>query len=108
MPVVTAFEFKDVIPFGDAASETRGTHSGFGATRDKAHLFKERNCSSDQGCQFELQFRRYAETGAFGGLIRDGCRYGRMRVTEEHGAPGADIIEEPIAVCIVKILTASL
>ena len=62
----------------------------------------------DERGEFDLQFRGYAKAGATLRLIGDRRADGGMRVAEKDGAPGADVIEQSIAVGIVKVLAASL
>src|SRR5215470_17072812 len=57
---------------------------------------------------FEFEFGGDAEAGAALRLVRNRRGNRGMRVAEEHGAPGADVVEQLVAVGIVEILAASL
>src|SRR5258707_15163166 len=104
MPVVAAFEFYDQVAAGEAAREAKSAHGGFGTAGNEADFFHDRNYAADSLRELDFQFGGYAVAGAFLRLIGDGGGYRRIGVAEKHGSPGADEIEELVAVGVVEIL----
>jgi len=104
VPVIAALEFYDQVAAGESASKTQSAHSGFSATGDETDFFHERNYAADSLRELHFQFGGYAVAGAFLRLIGDGGGYRRIGVAEKHGSPGADEIEELVAVGVVEIL----
>jgi len=104
MSVVAACKFDDQIASGKSASEAQGTHRGFCAAGNEADFFKKRNGAADALRKLNFEFGGDAEACSLLRLVCNRGDNGRMRVAEQHSSPGADEIEQPVAVRIEKIL----
>ena len=102
--VVAAFKFDEQIASGETASEAERAHGGFGAAGDEADFLQERNGAANLLRELDFEFGGDAVAGALLRLIGDGGGDGGIGVAEQHGAPGADEIEQLIAVGVVEIL----
>src|SRR6202008_1960031 len=98
--MIPATEFNDVIAIGDAARQTDGAHGGFGATGDEADFFEPRDGAIDERSELDFEFVGDAIAGAALSLIGDGPGDLWIGVAEEHGAPGADVVEVFVAIDI--------
>src|SRR6202030_76165 len=58
----------------------------------------------NQRGELDFQLGGHAKAGAALGLLRNSRADGRIGVAQENGAPGADVIEELVAVGVVQIL----
>ncbi len=107
MSVVTTLKFDDEIAFRHAARQPHRAHRGFRAARDKANLFNKGNRSRNQRGQLQLQLGGHAKAGAAACLVRNRFADARIRVAEDHGAPGAHIIQQLVPIRIVEMLPAA-
>jgi hypothetical protein len=98
MPVITAFEFDDGIAAGKAASQADRAHRGFGTRTYEAHQFDRRHELDDAARQRGFQLGGGAEGQAIRRNLLHRRDHLRMGVTENHGAPGAYIVDEAASV----------
>ena len=101
--VVAALEFDDLVAAGVATGQTDGAHGGFGAGVDHPHLLHGGDDLADfLGHQhFDLGRRTVAQPLLNG--LDDGGLDGRVVVTQQHGAPGADVIHVGLTIHIIEI-----
>src|SRR6185369_2499449 len=103
MAMVATGELEDLVTAGKAAGQTNGAHGRLGAGADHADHFDRRDRVDDHFGQGYFQFGRGTEAAAAvdSGLY---CRdHGRMAVAEDHGSPGAYVVNEHIAVRIENL-----
>src|SRR5262249_58620950 len=82
-------------------------HGRFRAARDKPDLLEERNGAADTLRKLDFKLRGYTVTGSLLRLVSDRCNHSRMGVAEQHCAPGADKVQQPIAVRVEQILPSA-
>src|SRR5690606_12241865 len=91
--VVAALEVDDLGAAGGAASQADGRHGGFGAGADEANFFQGRQ-AFDQGFgQLDFSAGGGAERQSAEGGFTHGLDDFGVRVAEDGGAPGADIVD---------------
>ena len=96
--VVAAFKFQNLVSSGVSSGGAEGAHGGFGTGVDHAHFFNGRVYLVDEFGNFRFQKGGCAVAGAsFSGCL-DGFDDGGMGVAQDHGAPGAYVVDVGIAV----------
>ena len=101
--VIAALEFDDVVAAGEGAGEAQGRHGGFGSGGDEAEFFNGGDGAGDELGEVGFGGGGGAETGAGGGGLLDGLDDGREGVSEDHGSPGAEVVEVLVAVGVVEV-----
>jgi len=101
--VVAAFEFDDLVAPGEAARQAQRGHGGFGAGVDHADFLDAGHPLANEARHFHFQRIWNAETDAVCRRFADGGEDDFRRVAEDGGAPGADVINEFIAVDIPNV-----
>ncbi len=101
--VVATLEFDEVFAAGEGAGESDGRHGGFGAGADEAHLLDRWKGLADQLGEVGFGGGGGAEADASGCGLLHGFHHLRGGVAENHGAPGAEVVEVAIAVGIPEI-----
>ena len=72
MAVITAFEFDDFVPAGEAPRQPDGGHTGLGAAAGHPHFFDRRDPAGDLPGHLDFERVGDAEAGAlFGGGLLD-------------------------------------
>ena len=107
MPVVAAFELDDQLAAGEAAREADRGHRRLGARGHQAHALDRRHELADALGELRF-FRRWRAVGQ----RARGCRLHRsddcgVGVSEQHRAPGADVIDIAPAFCIPQVRAGS-
>ena len=87
---------------GHSASKSNGRHGGFSAGADEAEPFNGGIAGDDAFGEIGFCRGRSAKTGGVAGRALNGIDGGREGVTEDHGAPGAEVVDVAIAVGIGK------
>ena len=98
MAVVAACEFDDFGASCVAASKADGGEGGFGAAVGEADFFDPGEVVGDPFGDFDFVGVGDAVGGAVGEGIGDGLDDGGVGVAEDHGSPGADVVDEGAAV----------
>ena len=98
MAVVAAFEFQNLISTGIATSSAEGAHGGFGTGVYHAKLFDGRIDFVNELSDFCFHGRRCAVGGASLRCLLDGRNHSRVGVAQNHGAPGAYIVDVSISI----------
>ena len=100
VPVVAADEFDDFTASGIAAGQPDGGHGGFRAGVDHAHFFHGGHHADNHFRHVHLRRRgdSIAQSPVYGGMygVQDGFR----GVSQDGGAPRADVVDELAAVRI--------
>jgi hypothetical protein len=96
--VVAAVELDDDIAPGVAPGQPDRTHGGLGAGVDHAHHLDRRHRADHHFGQRDLEVRGRAEARAALEHAADGRDHGRVAVPEDHGPPGADVVDVAVAV----------
>ena len=96
--VVAAGHLDERVAAGGRARQADGAHGRLGAGADEAEPLDRRHGIGDQLGQLDLVAVRRAVAGATGGGIGDGGHDGRMGVAQDHRPPGADIVDQLVAV----------
>src|SRR5260370_6696323 len=107
MPVIAAFEFDNKVSLRRPARQPYSAHRCFCAARNKANLFNTWNRPRNQRGQLQLQLSRHAKTGAAARLVGNGLADGGIRMSQDHRAPGAHIVEKLVSVRVVEMLSAA-
>src|SRR3990172_1500626 len=101
MAVVAASHFDDEVLLGVSAGKADCRHHRLRAAAYKADLL-DAVVSGDYFLgQFGLSERRGAERAALLGGFENGFEYRFGGVAEDHGAPGADVVDILVAVDII-------
>ncbi len=98
MAVIAALELHDLLPAGEAARETDRAHRRLGARTAHAHELDRRHQLDDLAGDDRLDFGGCAERQAVDRRFLHGADHVRMRVTEDHRAPRADVVDELAAI----------
>ena len=101
--VVAALEFDDDFAAGGGAGEANGRHGGLGAGADEADLFDGGIAGDDALGEVGLGGGGGAEAGGVGGGALDGFDDGGKGVAEDHGAPGAEVVDVAVAVGVGEV-----
>ena len=96
--VVAADEFDDFFPSRIAPGGTDGAHRRFGTGVDHAQFFNGRVDFSDQFGQIRFDDRRGAVAGTAFSCFLKGFDDAGVGVADDHGAPGADVVDVFVAV----------
>src|ERR1700733_4903519 len=100
MAVVTAFKLDDVFAIREGTGEANGAHGGFGAGADEAHFFDGGVSGEDEFGEVAFGLGGRAEAGAVCRRFLDGFDDGRKGVAEDHGAPGAEVVDVAVAISV--------
>jgi hypothetical protein len=101
--VIAAFELDDPRPIRGCAREAQRRHRRLGARAHEAHHLDRRHHLSDRGCHLDLERGRRAERESGRELSLDRSDDGWMTMAEDHRAPGADVVEELVAVFVPQV-----
>ena len=101
--VIAAFELDDDVAAGGGAGEADGGHGGFGAGADEAHFLDGGIAGDDALGEIGLGGGGGAEAGGVRGGALDGFDDGREGVAEDHGAPGAEVVDVAVAVGVGEV-----
>src|ERR1700722_20844487 len=93
MSVIATLELHDGVASGEAASQPDGAHGRLGAGAHEAHQLDGRHEFDDAPRQLRFERRRGAEAQAVGGNFLYRLDDLRMSVTQNHRAPGADVVD---------------
>jgi len=100
MSVVAAFEFNNLFSLRVPPRQTNGRHRRFSAGIAHANFLNTGHEGADEFGHRHLQGIRYSKTDPVVGGLLDSLDYFWMGVTEDGGAPGADVIQVFIAICV--------
>src|ERR1700737_3876554 len=100
MAVLTTVELDDPGAAGGSARDANRGHPRFRAGAYQAHLASHRDGGRDALGDLDFQLSRSSVTEAVAGLIGDRGDDLGMRVSEDRGTVGADVIDEAVAVGI--------
>ena len=103
MAVVAAFELDDLFAASGPARQADGAHTGFGTRTDQANHVQAGHELDDFFGQLHLALGGCAETEAFQQRFLHRFHHSRVAVAQDHGAPGADVVDVLLAVGIPKI-----
>src|SRR3989441_10012870 len=93
MTVVTSFELDDQIAISGGTCEAHGRHGGFRAAVHEAHDHERRHPPPHFLRQLDFRWtRRPIGPTVLSGDV-DRRKHGRVRVPEDQGAPGADVVD---------------
>ena len=106
--VIAAFELDDGVAPREAARQANRAHGGLGAGTDKAHPLDGGHQIDHAAGQLGFKFGGGAEAQAIGGHSRDLGNDLRMRMPQDHGSPGAHIVDETAVVGRVGISARGL
>ena len=98
MAVIAAFEFEDEVAFGEAAGEADTGHGGFGAAVDHADFLDGGDPIANGLGDGDFAEVRDTEADAAGGGVVDGGADDGWGVAEDGGAPGAEVVDEFVAI----------
>src|ERR1700682_562795 len=98
MPVIAAVEFDYLVATGESAREPHAGHRRFGPTVDHSHFLDRGDPAANQLGHFHFERIGDAEADAARGSGADGFDDNFGRVTQNRGAPGADVIDVLVAV----------
>ena len=105
MAVVVAGKFHDLIASRGTACEADGTHGRFGSRVDETDHFDGSHRVDDQTGETGFQNGRRSETrSGMEDLLKCSENF-RMTVAEDHGAPGADVIDVAVPVNVGEVCT---
>jgi hypothetical protein len=103
MAVVAALELDHLVATGVAAGQTQRAHGGLGSGADHADHVHARDQLADLVGHRRLELGRRPEGQALQDALLHGLDDLRMGVPQDHGAPGADIVDIAFAVGIDRI-----
>ncbi len=98
MAVVTAFELDDAVAPCVGARQTQRRHCRFGAGVDETHHLDRGHRLNDEARHLRLELSRRAEAGTPFGRALEDLDDRRVRVAEDQGAPGEDVVDVLIPV----------
>ena len=105
MAVVAAFELDDLAATGSATGQADGTHPGFGTATDQAHHVHAGHQFQNLFGQFHFAFGGRAKRKPFRGCFLNGLQHRRVAVAQNHGTPGADVIDIALAIGVPEMGT---
>ena len=103
MAVVAPLELDELVPPGEAAGQPDGAHGRLGPGADHAHQVHGGDQFAHQIGHLGLQLRRGAEGQPEVDAVADGLDDIWVGVTQDHGAPGADVVDVAVAVGVEDI-----
>jgi len=98
MAMIAAFEFEDEVAFGEATGEADAGHGGFGAAVDHPDFLDGGDPIANRLGDGDFAEVRDAEADAAGGGFVDGGADDGRSVAEDGGAPGAEVVDEFVAI----------
>ena len=101
--VVTALEFDELAAAGGTAGEPDRTHRGLGARTDQPDHLQRRHPTDDLLGQFNFTFGRCAKRKPVQRRLLHGFQHRRVAVAQDHRAPGADVVDVALVVCVPEI-----
>jgi len=93
MSVIAALELHDGVAPGEAASQPDRAHGRFGARAHERTNSMDGMSATTRRASSVSKRRRGAKAQAVGGDLLHGSDDLRMSVTQDHGSPGADVID---------------
>ena len=105
--VIAALEFDDDFAAGGGAGQADRRHRRFSAGADEAHFFDGGIAGHDALGEVGLGGRGCAEAGGVARGALDRFDHRRKGVAQNHGAPGAEVVDVAIAVGVVEIRALS-
>ncbi len=103
MAVVAAFKLQNLAATGSASSEADGAHAGLRAAAHQTHHVHAGDEGEDGLCQFHLALRGGAKREAVERRFLHRLQHRGVPVTQDHGAPRADVVDVTLAVSIPKV-----
>ena len=103
MAVVAAFELDDLVAAGIATGQANGAHGGFGAGVDHADHVHGRHQLADLVGHGDFGGGGGAEAQAVADRLIHGLNHLWVVMAENHGPPGAHIIDVAIVVFVVQV-----
>src|SRR5258705_4060546 len=103
MAVIAAIEFDNLVAFDESARKTNGGHRRLGARIAHANFLDAWHERTDKLCHRDFEWIRNSKTRA---VLRSvlNCLYDfRMRMAENRGAPGSDVVDIIIAVNVPDV-----
>ena len=103
MAVVAAFKFDDLAAARGAARQADGAHARFSARGDEAHHVHAGHEREDFFGQLHFALGGRAKRQA---VLRGAAhcfQHGRVAVAEDHGAPGADVVDVALVIGVPQI-----
>ncbi len=101
--VIAALEFDDDFAAGGGAGQADGGHGGLSAGADEAQFLNGGIAGNNALGEIGLGGRGGAEAGRVACRALDGFNHGREGVAQDHGAPGAEVVDVAIAVGVDEI-----
>ncbi len=103
MAVITAFKLDDGVAASGGAGDADGGHGGFSAGADEAHFLNGGIAGDDAFGEVGLGSGGGSEAGGVGGGALNGFDDGRKGVAEDHGTPGAEVVDVAVAVGVGEV-----
>ena len=103
MAVVAAFKLDQFAAPGGATRQTDGAHRGFGAGADQPHHVHAGHQFEDFFGQLDFALGWRAKREAVKRCVLHSAQHSRVTVTQNHGAPGADVVNIALAVRVPKV-----
>ena len=103
MAVVAAFELDDLLAAGGAARQADGAHAGFGARADQAHHVDAGDQLDDLFGQLDFALGGSAERESLEHRFLHRFHHRGVAVTQDHRAPGADVVDVLLPVGVPKV-----
>jgi len=107
MAVIAAFEFDDDLASSGRASQANGRHGGFGAGADESHFLNGWIAGDNAFGEVDLGGGGGAEAGGVGCGALNGFDDRRKGVAEDHGAPGAEVVDVALPSASVRYAPAA-
>ena len=105
MTVVAAFKLDQLAAAGGTARQADGTHGGFGAGTDQTHHVHRGHELEDFFCQLNFALGRRAVGKTLQHRLLHCLDHRWMAVPQNHGSPGADVVDEALPVGVPEIGT---
>lgn len=100
--MVAALELDDLVTAGMTSSQADGTHRCLGAGTDHAQLFNRWHQRTDFLREARFQYAGGTKTQTILRSLNDGAYDGRVRMTEYHWPPGANVVDVTTSVFALK------
>ncbi len=105
--VVATFELDDGVATREATGQAQGAHAGLGARAHQAHHVHAGHVGQDGFGQFDFALGGRAKGQAFRGRTLNGVEHFGVAMTQDHGAPRADVIDVALALGIPQVSALS-
>ncbi len=100
--VVAALELDGEVAAGEPARHPQGAHGGLGAGGNQAQALDGGYGAADLLGKLDLALGRSAEAGADLKRLAQRLDYRRMAVAEQQRSPGSHVVEERVAIDVIK------